>query len=144
MGISVRGWSAAVAIFLLAVREVVEVSLASCEWQLVWEDRFNRASPGDGKLALDTSKWTMEVTDSPHNNELQSYVDSTENVWEGEDGYVFCSREDRIHKRRLTTFDSKLHIRAIRKDYNGRKFTSGRFNSKNKGDWRYGKIVIVS
>ena len=85
-----RGGSGTIllALVLILASELTETSLASCEWSLAWSDEFNRASPGDGKLHIDATKWTVEVTDSPHNNELQSYVDSTDNIWEGEDGYV--------------------------------------------------------
>ena len=80
----VSGYSGPLA-FLVA-SQALSTSIATCNWSLVWADEFERATGVNAKISLDTSKWTVEQTDSPHNNELQAYVDSMENVWEGSDG----------------------------------------------------------
>lgn len=84
-------------------------------YQLVWSDEFN-------KTELDTTNWNFEVNgDGGGNNELQYYTDLEEN----------CFIED-----------SCLYIRALKKDYNGKNYTSARINSNGKGDWKYGKFVV--
>lgn len=85
------------------------------EYSLVWHDEFD----GD---ELDTSIWSYE----PHqpgwvNNELQEYTTSTDNVY---------------------VEDGKLIIQALENvDASGKKtYTSGRINTMNKKDCKYGRF----
>jgi beta-glucanase (GH16 family) len=81
----------------------------------VWADEFN----GD---TLDTSKWNVEVNGfGGGNNELQFY------------------REENI-----TVSDGHLFITAREEYFGGRNYTSGRINSKYKGEFTYGKAVIAA
>lgn len=84
---------------------------------LVWQDLFN----GD---ALDESVWNVEVNgDGGGNNELQYYRE--ENVSLG---------LDEVSGRHC------LILTARKEDFGGKKFTSGRINSKGKKAFTYGKI----
>ena len=87
---------------------------AQC-YQLVWADEFNGTS-------LDLSKWT-QITGSDGSTapdaELQYYTSSTNNT-KVENGL--------------------LKIIALNDGFGGRAYTSGRMQSKNMGDWLYGKF----
>ncbi|HEY8402504.1 MAG TPA: glycoside hydrolase family 16 protein [Cytophagaceae bacterium] len=84
-------------------------------WKLVWQDEF------DGP-EVDTTKWNYEVNgDGGGNNELQYYVKSKRNVY---------------------IKDGKLVIKGIKENYKGKFYTSGRLNSSNKADFKYGRFDI--
>jgi beta-glucanase (GH16 family) len=90
-------------------------------WQLVWEDEFD----GD---ELDQSKWSYqfgtgedEGLDRWGNRELQYYTEREENI-SLEDGF--------------------LNITAHKEDFEESDYTSARIISKNKGDWRFGRIEV--
>lgn len=86
------------------------------DWQLVWSDEF------DGSLINDR-KWTFEVNcDGGGNNEQQCYTENSENAF----------IEDGI-----------LNIVALPAAEDAEKdYTSARLNSKNKGDFKYGRFEI--
>lgn len=89
-------------------------------YTLVWQDLFN----GD---ALDTEVWNIEVNGNGNGNaELQYYRE--ENVSVG---------KDEISGRNC------LILTAKKEPYEGRSFTSGRINSKNRKAFRYGKIEAL-
>lgn len=90
--------------------------------KLVWSDEFNYSG------VPDSSKWSYDLGHGcPENcgwgnNELQYYA-----------------------KARLQNSEVKnghLYIRAIKENYEGAKYSSARLVSKNKGDWKYGKIEV--
>ena len=92
-------------------------------WQLVWEDEFD----GD---ELDMDKWSYQLGDGCDisqdlcgwgNNELQYYTEREENIFL-EDGF--------------------LTITAHEEDHEGSDYTSARIITKNKGDWRFGRIEV--
>lgn len=86
-------------------------------YHLVWQDNFNGTS-------LNTDNWNYEYHDPGWvNNELQQYVDSPENI------YV---RNGELVIRAIKTVDSdgKVH------------YTSGRVNTREKHDFKYGKFEI--
>ncbi len=84
-------------------------------WTLVWQDEFTDPE-------LDTTKWNYEVNgDGGGNNELQYYVRSQANTY---------------------MRDGKFVIKAMRQDYKGKPYTSGRVNTKYKGGWKYGRFDI--
>lgn len=102
---------ALVALFIFSL--VVSVTGYSQCTQLIWEDDFS----GE---ALDLSKWTPEVNDDGGgNNELQYYTDRDTNI---------------------TVENGVLKITALKESYLTREYTSGRIVTKNKGDWRYGRV----
>jgi beta-glucanase (GH16 family) len=87
--------------------------------KLVWQDEFNGET-------LDYSKWEAEVNAfGGGNKELQIYTDRKENV-RVEDGCL---------------------VIEVRRDNAGvsgteREYSSGRVRSKNRGDWKYGRIEV--
>ncbi len=84
-------------------------------WKLVWNDEFNGTS-------VDLSKWEYEVNgDGGGNNELQYYTASPSNSF---------------------VQDGKLTIRALKESYLGKRYTSARMRTRNKGDWKYGRIEV--
>ncbi len=84
-------------------------------WRLVWNDEFNGTS-------VDLSKWEYEVNgDGGGNNELQYYTARATN------SYVQ---------------DGALVIQALKEEYLGKHYTSARMRTRNKGDWKYGRMEV--
>lgn len=87
-------------------------------YQLVWQDEFNGTQ-------LDLTKWEPQVGDGcPSlcgwgNNELQYY--RTQNT---------------------TVAGGLLTITAKRENFGGRAYTSSRLRTKNRGDWKYGRMEM--
>ncbi|MEO1411836.1 MAG: glycoside hydrolase family 16 protein [Bacteroidota bacterium] len=115
----------------LGCKEVSEV--ASCEfteslegYNLVWSDEFDGSE-------IDANKWSYDLGDGCEisedlcgwgNNELEYYTDRSRNSF---------------------VEDGKLVIEAIREAplYLGKhQYTSARMVTKNKGDWKYGRIDV--
>lgn len=101
---------------------------ADYKYRLVWSDEF------EGN-ALDTTKWSFDLGDGCDrgegdelcgwgNNELQYYTDRPENV-KVEDGKLIITAKA----------ESPLYEDEFA-------YTSARLVTKNKGDWRYGKIDV--
>ena len=89
------------------------VKAAVGDWELVWSDDFEGTS-------LNRNNWNVEVNGSGGgNNEKQYYVDSENN---------------------LKVSDGTLKIICRKENYGGRKYTSGRINSKGKQEFKYGRI----
>lgn len=88
-------------------------------YRLVWQDLFDSGQ-------LNTDRWYIEANgDGGGNNELQYYARRDENVRVGDDGHG----------------NGCLIITARREDdYRGRKFTSGRINSRGMVNFTHGKI----
>jgi beta-glucanase (GH16 family) len=87
---------------------------AQCE-QLVWSDEFNGT-------ALDLSKWTPVVGPGgavSGNAELQYYTARSQNI---------------------QVSSGTLKIIALAENYGGNAYTSARMQTKNLGDWLYGRI----
>jgi beta-glucanase (GH16 family) len=82
--------------------------------ELMWSDEFNDTS-------LDAAKWTPEVKDVWYNNELQATTSSRNNV---------------------NVTGGNLNITAIKENYNGRTFTSGRIITKGKKDFNFGRVDV--
>ena len=87
------------------------------DYQLVWNEDFT-----DG--ALDNAVWNIEVNgDGGGNNELQYYCEKGVSVG-----------------AEPTTGKQCLILTAIKEDYQGKKCTSGRVNTKNKMTYTFGRI----
>jgi beta-glucanase (GH16 family) len=84
--------------------------------KLVWSDEF-------GKNGLpDSSRWGYDKGGTGWgNNELQFYTGRKENA---------------------SVKNGRLIIEARKEDYKDKKYTSARLVSKNKGDWKYGRIEV--
>ena len=84
-------------------------------YKLIWSDEFNTT-------ALDLSKWSYEAGNGSNgwgNKELEYYTNRTQNV---------------------TVNDSALAITALKENYSGYGYTSGRIKTQDKFSFRYGKI----
>ncbi|NME68123.1 family 16 glycosylhydrolase [Flammeovirga aprica] len=89
------------------------VTVPEREYKMVWQDEF------DGNT-LNLDNWTYEVNgNGGGNQELQYYTDRIENI--------------RVQ-------DGKLIIEARKEEYEGKGYTSARIVTKNKRDFRYGKV----
>ena len=84
---------------------------------LVWSDEFNTNG------LPDTTRWSYNVGGTGWgNNELQFYT------------------ANRIENARVQ--NGHLVIEARKEDMQNRKYTSSRMVSKNKGDWKYGRLEV--
>ena len=93
------------------------LNVAAQDYQLVWNEDFTDAS-------LDRQVWNVEVTNNGGgNNELQYYVEKG----------VSLGVEP-------TTGKHCLILTATKEDYQGKKCTPGRVNTKNKMTYTFGMI----
>lgn len=97
---------------------IVPLSSFSQEFKkLVWADEFkNKGLPDSNKWGYDTGGHGWG------NNELQFYTNQRK-------------ENARIEK-------GKLIIEARKENYQNAKYTSARLVTKNKGDWKYGRIEV--
>lgn len=91
--------------------------MAPTSWSLVWQDEF------EGER-LDRESWTVEVMPDPYNEELQYYPD----------------RADDTPGANVWTEDGILVIEARREDFEHRRYTSARINTKGKREFLYGRF----
>ena len=91
--------------------------MAQGDYQLVWNEDFTEAT-------LDRAVWNIEVNgDGGGNNELQYYCEKGVSVG-----------------AEPTTGKQCLILTATKEDYQGKKCTSGRVNTKNKMTYTFGRI----
>lgn len=88
-------------------------------WKLIWHDEFNYSG------LPDSTRWSYDTAGNKirwGNNELQHYTafDSTN----------------------VIVKDGKMTITAHNQEMEGKKYTSARMITKNKGDWKYGRFEI--
>ncbi len=87
------------------------------QYKLVWADEFETVG------LPDTTKWSYDIGGHGWgNNEAQFYTQS--------------------RKENARVENGKLIIEARKEKWEGKKFTSARLVSKNKGDWKYGRFEI--
>lgn len=85
------------------------------QWNLVWQDEFDTSQ-------IDVTKWNFEIgARGWGNDELEFYTNRRENAY---------------------IENGQLVIEARNDDYQGNAYTSARMTTKNKGDWRYGRIEV--
>ncbi|HTN08306.1 glycoside hydrolase family 16 protein [Agriterribacter sp.] len=85
--------------------------------KLIWADEFEYSG------LPDSAKWSYDTGNHGWgNNELQYYTAK--------------------RKENALVSNGILSIKAIKEDYKEAKFTSARLVSKNKGDWKYGRIEV--
>ena len=95
--------------------ETASSSSAEPAAQYLWHDEF------DGE-SIDLNKWTFEIGTGAGgwgNNEWEYYTDRKENAY---------------------VKDGVLHIRALKEDYEGQKYTSARMLTKGKFAFKYGTV----
>ncbi|MGQ1947101.1 family 16 glycosylhydrolase [Geofilum sp. OHC36d9] len=91
------------------------ITVPEREYQLAWAEEFE----GD---ALNMDHWNIEINgNGGGNNEEQYYTDRVEN---------------------LRVADGLLTIEARKENYLGKSYTSARITTKNKRDFKYGKVEI--
>ena len=113
-----------------AATDITDIAYAEAKgWKLVWQDEFA------GK-DVDESKWEWE-----------------ENCWGGGNQELQCYTDR--HKNSFIK-DGKLVLRAYKETYRGSAepedwgtsgkktlpYTSARMRTKNKGDWKYGRLEV--
>ena len=88
-------------------------------WNLVWHDEFSYTG------LPDSVKWNYDTRGNEYgwgNNELQWYTEKNQrNAW---------------------VSNGTLKITAHKEPTGGKKYSSARLTTKNKGDWKYGKIEV--
>ena len=85
--------------------------------KLIWADEFDKNG------LPDSTKWGYNVGGTGWgNNELQFYTDS--------------------RKENASASNGHLVIEARMENYKEKKYSSARLVSKNKGDWKYGRIEV--
>jgi beta-glucanase (GH16 family) len=89
---------------------------AESNWELVWEDNFE----GVAGERIDDAKWNYDIGTDWGNNQLEYDTDKTENV--SLDG------------------DGNLAITAIKENFSGAAYTSGRITTKGKFEQVYGRF----
>lgn len=95
------------------------IETASGKWELVWNDEF------DYEGLPDPEKWNFDTEGNNWgwgNNELQCYTSHS--------------------KENAFVENGKLKITALNKKMNGKEYTSARLTTKNKGDWKYGRVEV--
>jgi beta-glucanase (GH16 family) len=106
----------ACAFFLLACSKKDNPKPSEHSYALVWSDEFNIDGTPDG------AKWSYDVGGSGWGNSEAQYY--TSNIKNSE------------------VKDGNLYIKAIKEDFEGKRYTSARLITREKGDWLYGKIEI--
>jgi beta-glucanase (GH16 family) len=95
------------------------VNAQTDKWHLLWSDEFNyRGLP-------DESKWSYDTIGNSYG------WGNHEDQW-----YTFRN------SRNAYVSNGTLKITARRAVTNGKPYSSARLTSKNKGDWKYGRIVV--
>ena len=101
-----------------AAAKTAEKAVKSGEYRLIWGDDFN------GKT-LDRTKWNYELHEPGWvNNELQRYTNSSENTYLKDGNLVIQP------------------IKTVDKETGNVSYTSGRVNTQNKVDFKYGKVEV--
>jgi beta-glucanase (GH16 family) len=102
-------------------------------WTLLWNDEFDL--PG----APNSDYWSHEVNCSGGgNNEWQCYTDRLDNSYVDEDGLLHIVAKEEFY--------SGPSLQDEDPDYPGpyvfRNYTSARLRTRNKVDWKYGRIEV--
>lgn len=108
-------------------------SAAALGWTLVWSDEFEGA-------AIDTSKWSHEQNcTGGGNNELQCYTNRAENSFVADGKLNIVARKETFSGPGKGDDEEGYSAadKSVTRDY-----TSARLRSKNKGDWKYGRMEI--
>lgn len=108
-------------------------SAASTGWQLVWSDEFDGAN-------IDTTKWSFEKNcTGGGNNELQCYTDRATNAFLADGSLHIVAKKETFSGQAKGDDDPSYNAgdTSVTRDY-----TSARLRTKNKGDWKYGRMEI--
>ncbi|HEY8400607.1 MAG TPA: glycoside hydrolase family 16 protein [Cytophagaceae bacterium] len=86
--------------------------------RLVWSDEFDSTS-------LSTARWNYQVGPNWQNEELQAYTNNPENIYVENGSLVIQAKNEPITLSGVT-----------------KQYSSARITTRNKGDWKYGKIEV--
>ena len=92
-------------------------------WDLIWSDEFNNPD-GSG---IDESKWMPSDTAAWVNGELEYYTPRIQNV------YI----------ENPTEKNGMLVLKALKEDYGGREYTSGKLTTMGKFEQLYGRFEAL-
>lgn len=101
---------------LTGILSLLSLATFAQDWQLVWQDEFNYSG------APDPSKWGYDVGAGGWGN--------------GEAQYYTNNRRENARVE-----NGNLIIEA-RRDWSGAEYSSARLVTRNKGDWKYGRVVV--
>ena len=101
---------------LILVLTLIIAYSTQAQWQLVWQDEFNYTG------LPDPAKWGYDAGVLNLNAEVQNYA------------------ANRLDNARVE--NGNLIIEARRDWYQGTEYSSARMVSRNKGDWKYGRIEV--
>lgn len=105
------------AVWILFLFAASVSSLFAQPKKLVWSDEFNYTG------LPDSTKWSYDVGGHGWgNNELQYYTEG--------------------RSKNASVADGMLTIEAFKESYEESKYTSARIVTKEKGDWKYGRIEV--
>jgi beta-glucanase (GH16 family) len=107
---------------LIAILSISQAPLSYAGWEVTWIDKFD----GTG---VNLDNWTPQI-DANFNNELQCYTDDE----------TSAQRNFEISDGTLKIIARKQNISCPGLDGQNREWTSGRLNSKDKGEFLYGRI----
>lgn len=97
----------------------VEPVITYSGWNLVWQDEFSITGMPD------TSGWNYDTHGNSYgwgNNELQWYTTA--------------------EPKNASVSNGTLKITALKEPTSGKAYSSARLTTKNKGDWKYGKVEV--
>ncbi|PUA28202.1 MAG: hypothetical protein B0W54_17135 [Cellvibrio sp. 79] len=108
-------------------------SSSSTDWELVWSDEFTGTN-------IDSTKWTHEQNcTGGGNNELQCYTDRADNSFVADGKLTIVAKKETFAGQGKGDDEPGYNVndKSVTRDY-----TSARLRSKNKGDWKYGRMEI--
>lgn len=97
----------------------VEPVKSTTGWNLIWKDEFSITGMPD------TARWNYDTRGNSYgwgNNELQWYTTG--------------------NPKNANVSNGTLKISAYKEPTSGKDYSSARLTTKNKGDWKYGKIEV--
>lgn len=108
-------------------------SVVPGEWAMVWNDEF------DG-TEIDSTKWSFERNcTGGGNNELQCYTNRDVNASIVDGSLVIVARSETFSGQAKQDDDPTYNAADTSVTRN---YTSARLRTKNKGDWKYGRMDI--
>jgi len=102
-------------------------------WEMVWSDEFEGSN-------IDSTKWSFEKNcTGGGNNELQCYTDRADNAYVADGKLLIVAKKESFSGQAKGDDDPTYNAgdTSVTRDY-----TSARLRTKNKGDWKFGRMEI--